>query len=202
MSRDLVFDVAMAARIKGEFGSKGTNWTEEDLRRLCEGGVIPQLWKVLNGKAKIIECDDTLIDCDAEPVIPSWYAVEKHEKGGQLIWDPKKVGVHIIQPAKGKSITFGEILPLELANKPVLNVNVRDYLIHRKYLIPNEWKGLTVVFPGTILRCEQNRFCVPGLYCDAYMGEYGAHVWWVDTEVRFCWDANDSRRKYAIAIHR
>jgi hypothetical protein len=191
---ELTLDVELAARIKEEMKRKDACWINEDLRRLCEGSILPDIWKVLNGKARIIECDDTLIDCDIDPSIPSWYSIESHERGGLFSWDPKKVGLHVLTIPEKKGATFGEMFLAELADKLILNGNVRDYLIQRKYLIPKEWKGCTVVFPGSIYRCELNRLCVPGLEFI-----YGH---WADTEARFCWDAKDSLgKKYAFAIH-
>lgn len=62
-----------------------------------------------------------------------------------------------------------------LADKPVLNANVLDYLLARQELIPAEWKGKAVFFWGAIYRYPDGNLCVRRLY------------WFGDKRDRYCY---------------
>lgn len=198
---NIVFDVEQATMIKAQFNLKGATWTEEDLRRLCEGDIIRCIHKVLNGKARIIDGDDTLLNCDTDPKIPVSCTIENHEKKGQLLWDPGKITLHEIKFGEG-DITLGDTFNRELSvDRQVLNINVRHYLLQRKYLIPKEWKGYTVLFPGTLLRYATDTLCLPGLHCNWHQFATGWSIFWYGTEVMYSWKWKDNNRhRYAIAI--
>ena len=72
----------------------------------------------------------------------------------------------------GKSIK-GEQLQTELANEPVLNANVLDYLLAHPTLIPDEWKDKYIFFWGTVYRHSLGGLCVRYLcFSD---GEWRSH---------------------------
>src|SRR3989344_5509559 len=94
--------------------------------------------------AKLIKGNSTsghVIDCDADPFVPDGWKVEEHKKDGQLDFDPAQVLFHLADGQKnGKSIK-GNKLRKELANMPVMNANVLDFLLANPDIIPDEWKA-------------------------------------------------------------
>jgi len=93
-----------------------------------------------------------IIDCDADSMLPDGWQVVEHRKGGQLKWDAVEVALYLDEAQQGGAIIAGEELRKKLQDKPVLNANVLDYLLANPRLIPEEWKGKTVLFWGTIYR--------------------------------------------------
>ncbi len=82
-----------------------------------------------------------VIDCDANPFIPRHdWSVETHTKGGQLAFDPNKIEFYLLPNQHNGDAINGNQLRKELANKPVLNANVLDYLLAHQYIIPEDWK--------------------------------------------------------------
>ncbi len=123
-----------------------------------------------------------LIDCDASPFTPSSWRVEEHKKGGQLVWDPTKVVLHLSANQQGGETISGHDLHKELAGLPVLNANVLDYLLKNPEIIPESWKGQSIFFWGTIYRGSGGNLCVRGL-----CGVGGRWYWgcyWLDDRWR------------------
>lgn len=112
-----------------------------------------------------------VIDMDAKPLIPyDGWKVEEHKKGGQLEWTPTGFRLHLsANQAEHKSIE-GYKLRKELANEPVLNANLLDYLLEHPHLIPEDWKvdeqGRTryIYFWGTIYRVSDVNLSVRYLH--------------------------------------
>ena len=130
--------------------------SEEKLRR-----ILP----FVRGYAEITQVRH-VVDCDAKPFLPNGWEVEEHKKGGQLTLDMSKVKLHLSpNQMDGKRIE-GNKLRKELANEPVLNVNVLDYLLAHPDLIPEDWKRnekedvLRIFFWGTIHRNPNGDICV------------------------------------------
>lgn len=118
-----------------------------------------------------------LIDCDADPYIPEGWKKEEHHKGGQLEWNPAKIQLYLSEKQKGRYIK-GYKLRKELAEKPVLNANVLDYLLAHSELIPEEWKGKFIFFWGTIYRDSDGGLVVRCLSWDG--GEWSWRYYWLD----------------------
>lgn len=93
-----------------------------------------------------------IIDCDASPFTPEGWQVVEHRKNGQLEWDPTRVVLHLSDVQKKGGVISGNDLRKLLANEPVLNANVLDYLLANPHLIPEEWRGKIIFFWGTIYR--------------------------------------------------
>ncbi|MBI4458101.1 hypothetical protein HY633_04010 [Candidatus Uhrbacteria bacterium] len=98
-----------------------------------------------------------VVDCDAAPFCPKYlFRTSKgteHRKGGQLVLTPGKIRLFLAEGQKNSGWLTGHDLRKELADKPVLNANVLDYLLAHQELIPEEWKGkVAVLFWGTIYR--------------------------------------------------
>ena len=134
-------------------------WTPADLKKASGGDILAHLLPLLRVYGEVaVATMQHLIDCDADPFIPKGWTVESHKKGGQLAFDPAKVKLHLSPNQQGRKYIEGNKLRKELANEPVLNANVLDFLLKNPSLIPEEWKkdasGSTryVFFWGTIYR--------------------------------------------------
>ncbi len=126
---------------------------------------------ILSGRATIAYSEH-VIDLDADPRIPyEGWKVEEHKKGGQFKWDASKVQLFLHSKQQGGSIE-GNKLRKELANQPVYNANLLDYLLDNPHLIPEEWKGKAVCFWGTIYRDSGDDLCVR---CLVWNGGHGGH---------------------------
>ena len=137
MSNDLMLDVGQANELKLAF--RRANFSKEDIKRLCEGHVLTDVRNVLLGYAAITVVEH-VIDCDAQPYLPDGWSIEEHQKGGAFKWDAAQVAFHLSSGQKGDKYIEGNKLRKELADKPVLNANVLDYLLANPHLIPEEWK--------------------------------------------------------------
>lgn len=105
-----------------------------------------------------------VINCDADPFVPDGWKVEEHRKGGMFEWNPDNVRLYFSNKQKNGSCIGGHDLRKELADQPVLNANVLDYLL-AEHLIPDEWKGKYIFFWGTIYRDSDGNLYVRYLYC-------------------------------------
>ena len=158
MSNDLMLDVGQANELKLAF--RRADFSNDDIKRLCEGNVLGDVRSVLRGHASITVVEHA-IDCDADPFNP-WekdgWTVEEHQKGGTFKWDASQVELYLASGQKNGKVIEGNKLRKELAKKPVLNANVLDYLLKNPHLIPEEWKkdgqGNTryIFFWGTVYR--------------------------------------------------
>lgn len=166
MSNDLMLDVGQANELKLAF--RRADFSNDDIKRLCEGNVLADVRSVLRGHASITVVEHA-IDCDADPFNP-WekdgWTVEEHQKGGTFTWDASQVELYLASGQKNGKYIEGNKLRKELAKKPVLNANVLDYLLKNPHLIPEEWKkdgqGNTryIFFWGTIYRCRDGNLYV------------------------------------------
>ena len=155
---DLMLDVGQANELKLAF--RRADWSNDDIKRLCEGNVLVGVLSVLRGHATI-NVIQHVIDCDANPFSP-WandgFTIEEHQKGGQWKFDPKQVKFFLASGQKDGKVIEGNKLRKELAKKSVFNANVLDYLLAHPELIPDEWKtdgnGNTryIFFWGTVYR--------------------------------------------------
>lgn len=159
---DLMLDVDQAGELKAAF--RRGDWTNAEIKRLCEGNVLAQVRSVILGRAEVV-IKRHLIDCDADPYVPSGWKVEEHIKGGQFEWDPTRVKLYLSDKQKDGAIE-GNKLRKELKGKPAFNANVLDYLLANPNLIPEEWKGKAVFFWGTIYRDSGGSLCVRCLVWD------------------------------------
>ena len=172
MDTELMLDVGQANELKLAFRRSG--WTNAEIKKLCEGNLLARLLPLVqdDGKNAIIQAEQHLIDCDADPFTPSVCTVESHKKGGQFAFDPAKIKLYFSPTQQGGKRIKGNKLRKDLANQPPLNANVLDFLIKNPHLIPEEWKrdasGNTryIFFWGTIYRHSDGILCVRCLYWD------------------------------------
>lgn len=123
------------------------------------------------------------VDLDADPYVPNGWSVEEHKKGGRFVWDKEKVKFYLSQKQQGGYI-IGNDLRKELADKPVFNACLLDFLFAHPELIPEEWKGKAVFFWGTIYRDSDDRLCVRYLYWDD--GRWDWNYYWLDSGWNSC----------------
>jgi hypothetical protein len=113
------------------------------------------------------------IDCDADPFVPNGWKVEEHRKGGQLKWDASQVALYLSEGQQDGKVIEGNKLRKELADKPVYNANVLDHLLANPDLIPEEWKGKSVFFWGTVYRRSDDNLYVRYLCWDGGRWRWG-----------------------------
>lgn len=174
-NNDLMFDVSQVAELKLAFRRNG--WNNAEIKTLSEGDILADVLKVIKGQAEI-KMIKRLIDCDANPFIPDGWSVEEHKKGGMFKFNPEKISLHLSKKQKKGSIK-GKNLRKELANQPVLNANVLEYLLAHPELIPEEWKDKYIFFWGTIYRSSDGYSHVRCLYWDGSKWDW-FYDWLVD----------------------
>lgn len=99
-----------------------------------------------------------IVDCTAnptDPILPSGannWTVKHHNRDlDQLDLDMSKIELYLSKKQQGSDGCInGNQLRKELDGKLVLNANVIDFLLAHQYLIPEEWKGNSIFFWGTI----------------------------------------------------
>lgn len=179
MDNELILDVGQANEI--QLACRRAGFTNGDIKRLCEGDVLAQLLPVIRGHAEVTQVTH-VIDCDAAPLIPyDGWKVEEHKQGGQFTWDPSKLTIYLSDNQRGDQCIEGNKLRKELADRPVLNANVLDYLIRHPHLVPDEWKideqanTRYIYFWGTIYGDSDGRLCVRSLYFGSGRWSWGGY---------------------------
>ena len=178
MSNDLMLDVGQANELKLAF--RRANYSNDDIKRLCEGNVLADVRRVLLGHASIAVVSH-VIDCDADPFVPDGWSVEEHQKGGSFQWDASKFELWLANGQKNGKVLQGNKLRKEMSKKVPFNACVLDYLRGNPHLIPEEWKGKYVFFRCTVYRDRDGDLCVRYLYWDGGRWDWGiswlAHNW-------------------------
>lgn len=177
---EITLDVGLAYKLKQALSRNGIP-DVADLDWLATGDNIVKMRRVRLGHAEIT-VPDHAIDCDADPFVPDGWSVEEHQKGGVFKWDPDKVTFYLSGGQKPGRWIKGNKLRKELADKPVLNANVLDYLLAHPHLIPEEWKRKPMFFWGTIYRDQRGDRCVRCLLWDEGRWQWRAH------NIDFDWD--------------
>lgn len=127
------------------------------------------------------------VDCDATPKTPSGWKIDEHRPMGQVTLENRngklfangKEVVRFLSPNQNNGRTIrGHELRKELADKPVLNACVRDYLLEHPGLIPEDWKQGITYFWGTIYRNSDGYLYVTCLHWngDRWRWDY----YWLD----------------------
>ena len=184
MGEELVDDVDQIKQLMVSCRRAGC--TLSDIKRMCGGDMLARILLVVRGQAEVIRMT-YVIDLDADPLIPyERWEVEEHRKGGQFIWNPEAVRLYLsLSQMRDKSIN-GNKLREELADLPVFNANLLDYLLSHSHLIPEEWKvdenGHTcyTCFWGTIFLSAPNEPCVRCLYF--HKNRWQTAVVWLDRD--------------------
>lgn len=164
-----------AAELDHAFERNG--FTAEDVKNLSKGDTLAQVRKFLLGFAEIKAIED-LINLDANPFCSDGWEVIEHNKGGQLEWELVRVELYLSKYQRNRRTIEGNRLQKELADKPVLNANVLDYLLAKSHLIPEEWKGKCIFFWGTVYRHFDGYLSVR---CLNWNGRWWSWYWrWLD----------------------
>lgn len=138
-------------------------WEPKDFSDLAQQEEVMKLVLGVVRGTHEIKGIEHVVDCNADPMIPSGWSVEEHQKGGVIKFDASNVELYLSKKQKNGTIV-GNKLREELKGKKVLNANVLDYLLANPTAIPNEWKGKAIFFWGTIYRCSNGLICVRYLF--------------------------------------
>jgi len=128
-----------------------------------------------------------VIDLSTPPFIPDGFSLEEHLGEGLFEFNPDNVSLYLIDEQKGG--VNGYKLRKELADQPVLNANVLDYLLANPELIPEDWKGKYLCFWGTIYRNSDGDLYV------RYLRRRGSEWNW-----NYRWLANDFNSSNPAAL--
>ncbi|MEK9152683.1 MAG: hypothetical protein AAB692_04930 [Patescibacteria group bacterium] len=158
---EFTLDVGLALDLKMAFKRNG--YSTEEIKELCKGDFLGRVRDVKLGRAMITSALHE-VDLDADPFCPGGlFATGKgteHRRGGKLILTPGKIKLYLAEGQKNGGWLKGHQLRKELADKPVLNANVLDYLLAHQELIPDECRGKYIPFWGTIYRDADGDLCV------------------------------------------
>lgn len=149
-----------------------------------------------------VECGEHIIDCGA-PSNPQpfgkMFTIAEHREMGEWKFDPTQVDFYLSDVQKNGRSLRGQQLREELADKPVLNANVLDYLLDHQELIPEGWKSYD--------RHNQHRLFFWGtLYADFKGRLYLRYLeWWMKDNTwthGYHWVDDDwgTRRRFAAVL--
>ena len=158
-------------------GLENAGFTPDDVTKLRSYAELSAFKDVLWGYAKIVKVR-YIINCDASPFLPKDWKVEEHRPGGEFEWEPAKVMLYLSLNQQNGKVIQGHELRKELANQPILNACVLDYLIAHPVLIPDEWKDKLVCFWGTIYRDSDG--CLVVRCLGWHGGRWGWDCRWLD----------------------
>ncbi|MEI7742005.1 MAG: hypothetical protein WCJ29_05920 [bacterium] len=153
------------------------------LIQFCLVGVIPI--QAQSDSADMATKESATINLEAPPFVPRGWTVEEHRGTGELlVRDIPKIRLFTAETQKGPGIG-GAVLRKELAEKPVLNANVLDFLLKNPDLIPNEWQNSQVYFWGTVYRGKDGFVRIRMLHWDGRgwqegFGMFGVFWFWND----------------------
>lgn len=112
------------------------------------------------------------IDCSAIPRIPKDMWIRSHRKMGAVRTDFENVPLYLAESQKHGQIVRGTALRQELAELPLMNACVLDFLLENRSLIPSFWK-----------RDDRDRTIYTYFWGTEYIDEFG------DLRVRYLhWD--------------
>jgi len=190
-----MLDVSQAHELKLAF--RRADYTNEEIKRLCEGAILVDVRKVLLGHARIVPVEH-VITCTCGSFLPhlgSGWSEEEHrfcgtmqleKRDGHLFLNGKKVERYLSPNQRGSKVIQGHNLRKELANQSTLCACVLDYLLRHTELIPEDWKRGSTFFWGTIFRSPDGGLGV------AYLYWRGRRWYWGDDWLDYDWDSISS----------
>jgi hypothetical protein len=137
------------AKDKLFFSLREDLFTEEKWQYLAAGTIYieqtrrPSRQKDESGKTRYV------FDCKALPFVPPGMEIVMHS-GERFEWSPQRVKLYSPQHGHSDELVRGYDFLKELAGQKTLNGTALEYLISSPFLIPREWCGRQVLFPGTI----------------------------------------------------
>ena len=124
MSNLETLDVGQANELKLAFRRHG--WTNEELKRLCEGNILAKVRSVQLGFSEI-KPTSHIINCDAQPFTPDGLRVEEHQKGGQFVWSPDAVELYLVVGQEDEDVAgtqprhfVGDVHKLAFQQRPLV----------------------------------------------------------------------------------
>lgn len=99
------------------------------------------------------------VNLDVEPYIPAGCSIKEHLKGGI-------VNIERITHYSSKKLRLLTEVLTEVDGKRLANASFLDYLVCNKGLIADNWKGLNLIFAGTIYRNFKGELFVRSLFWD------------------------------------
>lgn len=132
---------------------------------------------VLGGMSEIVAVKH-VIDLNADPMVPDGWSVKEHHKGSSFEWNPAKIALYLSEQQNNGNFIEGNKLRKKLKSKTVLNACLLDYLLAHPQLIPEDWKGKTVFFWGTIYCDSDGDLCVRFLIWNG--SEWFCNYRWLD----------------------
>lgn len=137
--------------------------------------------------------NEHVIDLNAAPFVPPWATVDKHQTGGFFTWDPKQVELYLSpnqREEENHDSVLGFGLHCEIAEMPIFNANLLDYLLAHKDIIPEEWKRdeqgriRYICFWGTIYRHNYRGRSYPYVRCLYWStNKWSSVAYWLGHEV-------------------
>jgi hypothetical protein len=161
-----VFAIIRDTFKKMEIGIEIIPWFTGDGKKIFERFLQSLGEEWLNQQKVVMAVVVHMIDCDADPYCPNNWRVVEHKKIGQFKWDLSRIWFYLSDFQINSRRIKGNKLHKELKGQPVLNANVLDYLLAHPELIPEEWKGKSIFFWGTIYRSSNNILVVRYLSWD------------------------------------
>lgn len=128
--------------------------------KLQHGVIVPEELALFNQRKNPFPIPTTMksrkkltVDLSAAPYLPDGWTIEEHRTAKPWRFDAKQVQLYLDEAQKSSSIG-GHDLRQKLADQPVFNANLLDWLLREEnqHLIPEEWKDKYVFFWGTIYR--------------------------------------------------
>lgn len=127
---------------------------DDDLRKILNDDVVVcDMVKVLRGSC-VVQAIGHVVDCNVNPYIPQGWSLKgegtEHRKGGQvklerrgddLYANGKNIELFLSDGQKNGKCIGGHQLRKELAEKPVLNANILDYLLQTSRTHSRELEG-------------------------------------------------------------
>ena len=177
---EFVLGAGMSHELEIAIRRNSPNTTKADIQKLCSGKTWAEILPFLRGNAEI-KIVRHIIDLDASPFVPEGCKVEEHRKGGQFEWNSSAVKLFPCGIQQGDKGITGHDSRKELADKPVFNANLLDYLLAHPDLIPKEWKEKVIYFWGTIYEYAIGNLFVSGLFYDDYnVGQWVKRIHFLD----------------------
>ncbi|TSC61732.1 MAG: hypothetical protein G01um101448_131 [Parcubacteria group bacterium Gr01-1014_48] len=182
---ELMLDVGQANELKLAF--RHANYTNDEIKQLCEGTILADVHDVLVGRAEITR----YIDCNAQPEIPNWAHKEnpivEHLSCGMI--NPQRLSSASVFVENDEKLLNGEEYLARAQKLNSLNACALDF-----YARPENWKYLpsninVIVFPKTVFRDSRGDRCVRYLYRDG-------SAWFRD----YYWLAYRFDRDYRVAV--
>lgn len=144
------------ADLESAFGRHG--WKKSEVDKLTANGLLASVLQVVRGQASI-NLKRPPVDLRSDPYLPKDWSLISHRRANLWEFNPKKISLYLSGPQKNGIIAVNELRE-DLLQRKVFNANLLDYLLLYPELIPESWKGLELIFWGTIYQAPGGSLCV------------------------------------------